>query len=168
MKGSARDCSDLSPNRLNVVSTPDSPNSVLIYDKTNVIYYCTDAETIYFNPDSSFMFNGLVNFTGTDLTEADTSNVTNMENMFVGDRSLTSLDLSSWDVSNVENITAMFHNCSGLLTLNLSNWNTPNLKYMNDMFNGAPSIHTIYATTGFDRSSIIDDATMFEGATSLV
>ena len=70
--------------------------------------------------------------TNLDLTNLDTSNVTNMSSMFCGSN-LTILDLSNLDTSNVTNMSSMFYG-SNLTTLDLSNLDTSNVINMNRMF----------------------------------
>lgn len=49
-----------------------------------------------------------------DLSEFNTSNVTDMIQMFFGSFKLESLDLSSFDTSNVTNMADMFYECEKL------------------------------------------------------
>jgi len=49
----------------------------------------TDADTIYMNPDSSHMFNGIESLISVDTDSFDTSNVTDMRYMFDSIDSLT-------------------------------------------------------------------------------
>ena len=66
------------------------------------------------------MFHNCKNFEGTGLENWNTSNVTNMEDMFMSCENLDT-DLSKWDVSNVKNISMMFYGCRKF-RCNLSNW----------------------------------------------
>ena len=54
--------------------------------------------------------------------------------MFSNCSSLTNLDLSNFNTQNVINMNEMFSNCSSLTNLDLSNFNTQNVTDMNDMF----------------------------------
>ena len=54
--------------------------------------------------------------TSLDLSNFDTSNVTDMSSMFYGCLNLKSLDLSSFDTSNVTNMSYMFYICIRLST----------------------------------------------------
>lgn len=78
-----------------------------------------------------------------DLSETDTSCVTNMLDMFVHCANLTTLDLSSFDTSNVTNMNFMFHGCTKLEELNLSNWNMSSCVYADGMFEECTSLHTL-------------------------
>ena len=51
------------------------------------------------------------------LTNSNTNQVTNMNEMFSGNTSLTTLDLSSWNTSNVENFNKMFNGAIGLQSI---------------------------------------------------
>ena len=57
----------------------------------------------------------------------NTSNVTDMLNMFSGCQSLKSLDLSNFDTSNVDNMNSMFKDCTNLEILDISNFDTKGL-----------------------------------------
>jgi surface protein len=60
------------------------------------------------------LFASCSSLTSLDLSDFDTSNITNMKKMFSGCSSLTELDLNSFDVSNVTNFYMMFNGCSKL------------------------------------------------------
>lgn len=57
-----------------------------------------------------------------DVSLLDTSNVTNMRDIFYNNQTITSIDVSNWDVSNVTNFQYMFRNCYELTTLDVSSW----------------------------------------------
>ena len=97
---------------------------------------------------------------------SNTSNVTNMSDMFWNCRGLTSLDLSGWDTSKVTDMDSMFANCSNLAELDLRNFNTSNVVYMQDMFNGCSSL-TSLDLSGWNMSNLITMRDMFYGCTSL-
>ena len=80
------------------------------------------------------MFFNCNELTTLDVSNWDTSNVTNMNNMFSNCNSLTTLDVSNWDTSNVTDMSYMFYQCNDLVTLDVSNWDTSNVKNMSNMF----------------------------------
>ena len=80
--------------------------------------------------DTSDMFNGCSGLTSLDLSNLDTSNVTDMYRMFYNCSGLTSLDLSNFDTSKVTNMGGMFQGCYGLTSLDLSNFNTSKVTNM--------------------------------------
>lgn len=73
----------------------------------------------------------------------DTSNVTNMKDMFSG-TAITSLDLSNWNTAKVTYMFHMFNACNKLIELNLCGWNTSNVTNMEAMFNATSSLEHIY------------------------
>ena len=87
------------------------------------------------------------------LDEFDTSNVTDMHDMFKGCKSLEALDLSNFDTSNVTNMSYMFNGCSSLVTLDLSSFDTSNVTNMSYMFNGCSSLVTLDLSS-FDTSNV--------------
>ena len=78
-----------------------------------------------------------------NVSNLDTSQVTNMSNMFYACMGLTSLDLSNFDTSKVTNMSNMFEWCSKLTSLDLSNFNTSQVTTMDGMFIGCESLRDI-------------------------
>ena len=97
---------------------------------------------------------------------SNTSNVTNMESMFVNCYSLTSLNLRSFNTSNVTSMEWMFMACSGLESLDLNGWNTSNVTNMGYMFSGCTSL-TSLDLSGWNTSKVTFATSMFEGCTNL-
>ena len=118
------------------------------------------------NSNSFGLFQNFYNVTKMDLSNLDTSLVTNMDSMFGGCRLLTSLDLSNWDTSKVTNMYFMFYECNALTSLNLSNWNTSNVTNMSKMFSGCTSL-TNLDLSSFDTRNVTNMRTMFSYCTSL-
>ena len=113
-----------------------------------------------------YMFSGCSSLTSLDLSNFDTSNVTNMSTMLLSCSGLTSLVLSYFDTSNVTNMSAMLMSCSGLTSLDLSNFDMSNVIYMSDMFRVCSSL-TSLDLSNFDTSKVIDMSNMFRGCLSL-
>ena len=67
----------------------------------------------------------------------------NSSNMFLSVYKLTSLDLSNWDTSNVTDMRSMFSDCSSLTSLNVYNWDTSNVKDMRNMFDNCSKLTSI-------------------------
>ena len=80
------------------------------------------------------MFFDCTSLTSLDLSNFDTSQVTEMFGMFYSCSSLTSLDLSYFDTSQVIDMGYMFSYCSSLTSLNLSNFNTSKISFIHEMF----------------------------------
>ena len=165
-------------------------------DKT--AYYYVETEKVYLNADSSemffskygeqkiknildldlsnfdtsqvtnmsSMFRGMSNLTTLNLSNFDTSQVTNMDSMLASVSNLTTIDLSSFDTSKVTDISAMFYDSSNLTTLNLSNFDTSQVTNMQDMFYGMRNLTTLNLSS-FDTSKVTDMSLMFYNMSSL-
>ncbi len=142
-------------------------------DKT--AYYYAEPEKVYLNTDSSRMFfsyyygQNLRNILELELSNFDTSRVTNMNDIFHGMSSLTSLNLSNFDTSKVTNMSHMFEDISNLATLNLSNFDTSRVTSMRFMFTAMFNLTTLNVSN-FDTSRVTDMSYMFSytsGLTSL-
>ena len=123
---------------------------------------------IYANPSStSGLFSNLTKVTSIDLSNMDTSGMTNMSNMFSGNTSLTNITFGdNFNTSNVTNMNSMFQKCGGLTTLNLSMFDTSNVVNMGTMFWQCSSLKTLDLSS-FDISKVEYINHMFSGCTSL-
>lgn len=82
----------------------------------------------------SSMFDGCSSLTELNISNWDTSAVTDMGWMFARCSSLTELNLSGWDISSVMNMGAMFDECINLQSLDASGWDTSNVKIWTGYF----------------------------------
>lgn len=64
----------------------------------------------------------------------NTSNVTSMQGLFQDCSSLASLDLSHWVTSKVTNMAGLFQGCDNVIELDLSNWDTSNVTNIINQF----------------------------------
>ena len=112
------------------------------------------------------MFYNCSGLTSLDVTGFDTSKVTDMTDMFAGCRSLTTLDVSGFDTSKVTRMEGMFAGCSSLTNLDVTNFDTSNVIYMSRMFIACSNIKTI-DLTGFNTSNVTKMNNMFNGCDSL-
>ena len=71
------------------VSSDDSDLDIYAWFDNGTIYYYTASDTIYFNSDSSYMFNYLTNLTTLDLSDFNLSKVTSSSSIF---SDMTALD----------------------------------------------------------------------------
>ena len=139
-------------------------------DKT--AYYYTEPEKVYLNTDSSKMFlsnfgeQKIKNILDLDLSNFDTSKVTNMETMFYGLSSLTTLDLSNFNTSQVTSMVHMFSGMRKLITLDLSNLDTSQVTDMQWMFYDMPSLTTLNLSK-FDTSKVTNMERMFSDMSNL-
>ena len=101
-----------------------------------------------------------------DVSNWDTSKVTNMNYMFGYCSSLTSLNLSNWDISKVTDMNSVFYSCKSLTSLDLSSFNTSNVTNMNNMFRDCTSL-TSLDLSNFNTSNVISMSYMFSGCNKL-
>ena len=127
-------------------------------DKT--AYYYAEPEKVYLNTDSSKMFYDMRNFTMLNLSNFDTSQVTNMQYMFSDTTKLTTLDLSNFDTSKVTDMKYMFNEMYSLTSLNLSSFNTSNVTDMSCMFAHMFRL-TSLNLSNFDTSKVTNMGAMF-------
>nr|WP_278245050.1 BspA family leucine-rich repeat surface protein [Ruminococcus flavefaciens] len=81
------------------------------------------------------MFYSCCYLTSLDISNFDTSRISNMDSMFFNCRSLTSLDISSFDTSSVFNMTSMFSDCINIETIYVSSlWSTEKVSFSDNMF----------------------------------
>ena len=144
---------------------------VIAWYLNGTIYLTTEADRIYLNSDSSYMFYDMKWLTKVDFSGWNTSDVTRMSYMFYGCNSLTELDLSNWDTSNVTTVAGLFEYCSSLTGLDLSTWNTSKMTSMFSMFYNCTGMQTLNMS-GWDFSHLpsgrwIYDELYFRNLTNL-
>jgi surface protein len=88
--------------------------------------------------DMSNLFNGKTSFND-DIGNWDVSSVTDMNSMFLG-CSLFNQDIGNWDTSAVTDMNSMFLGCS-LFNQDIGNWDTGNVSDMAIMFNNAQAFN---------------------------
>ena len=129
-------------------------------------YYYAEPEKVYLNKDARSMFYWMYNLTSLDLSNFDTSKVTDMKSMFYCMRILTTLDLSNFNTSKVTDMSTMFAGMVNLTTVNISNFDTRNVKNMSGMFAEMPNLTTL-DLSNFDTSQVTDMSDMFDGLIKL-
>ena len=110
--------------------------------------------------NAKLLFSGFFNISTLDISNIDTSNVTNMVRMFSNNYA-TTLDLSSFDTSNVTNMNGMFQR-NQATTLDLSSFDTSNVTGMSFMFNSSQA--TTLDLSSFDTSNVTDMSFMFNSS----
>ena len=116
--------------------------------------------------DMSQMFSGCSRLTSLNLSNFNTSAVTNMNSMFEDCSSLTSLNVSNFNTSKVTNMNRMFWRCSSLTSLNLSNFNTSAVTDMSEMFSGCSRL-TSLNLSNLNTSAVKYMGSMFSGCSGL-
>ncbi len=125
------------------------------------------------NTDSSYLFSGMINLTSINFASSfDTSNVTNMSNMFAGTKEnplsmLSSISgIEEFDTSNVTDMSNMFAYTNNISALTLTNFDTSNVKNFSGMFAGCSSLQTIDVSS-FDTNKATNIDKMFKDNSSL-
>lgn len=143
-----------------LISTVDSSNPVYIWFIDNSLYYYSEAIILYLSDDASYMFYRFSNVDYIDLSEINTSNVTNMSFMFRDCEKATSIDVSNFDTASVTNMNGMFYNCNSLQYLNVGNFQTENVTNMASMFAYCVNLDNLYVSN-FDTSNVTNMQSMF-------
>lgn len=114
------------------------------------------------NANSSYMFNGSA-LTGIDLSNLNTTNVTDMSSMFLDCINL--IDIIFGDEFNTTNVTtmkAMFRNCSLLEEVELSKFNTSKVTDFSYFFRDCSSLK-VADVSNFNVSKALHFNSMFNG-----
>jgi surface protein len=119
-----------------------------------------------FPQDSRELFDYYRNCTSIDLSNADTSKVTNMSGMFCNSDDIKTLDVSGFDTKNVEDMSCIFWGCESLNSLDISNFDTSNVTDMHGMFLGCESL-TSLDVSNIDTSKVANMRYMFCECTNL-
>ena len=119
--------------------------------------------------DCSHMFYNCRNIINIDLSKFNTSNVTNMSNMFGSCNSLISLPyISKWNTKNVTNMSDMLSGCESLKSLpDISKWNTINVINMSHMFFNCKSLKFLPDISKWNTINVINMSHMFFNCKSL-
>ena len=112
------------------------------------------------------MFSSCRALSSLDVSHFNTQKVTDMREMFSGCRALSSLDVSHFNTQNVTDMLLMFYGCSGLTSLDLSNFNTQNVTNMGYMFSGCSGLPSL-DVSHFNTQNVTDMREMFRGCSGL-
>ena len=115
---------------------------------------------------TSYWFQALSNMSNCDVEKLNTSNVTNMEGMFIGCSQLTSLDTSRFDTAQVASMGSLFCLCSSLTSLDVSSFDTSKVTNMTNMFHNCSSL-TSLDISRFNTGEVTSISAMFYGCSKL-
>jgi surface protein len=138
-----------------VVDNSSSINGIQGFYTSGNIYICTSLVT-----DMSNLFEDNLGQIDYEINTWDTSNVTDMRNMFANATNFNQ-NISLWNVSNVSNMTRMFQNASSF-NQPIGSWDTAQVVDMMDMFQGASVFNQ--DIDSWDVSSVTNMGSMFAGA----
>ena len=117
--------------------------------------------------DMSDMFRGCGKLTTLDVSHFNTTKVTYMNGMFAQCNELHVLDLSGFDTSNVTRMNLMFYQCA-VDFLDLSSFATSNVTYMTEMFYFCNNLQRIVVSDAWDMSAVTYSTNMFYHCSALV
>ncbi|MBQ3630370.1 MAG: BspA family leucine-rich repeat surface protein [Prevotella sp.] len=123
---------------------------------TNMAQLTTITNLEYLNTsevtEMNQMFYDCEKLTNLDLSHFNTAKVTEMWMMFYECTSLKNLDLTSFNTEKVSVMNEMFSGCTSLISIDLSSFYTSQTRYMNEMFSGCTSLTTVSVGDGWDAS----------------
>lgn len=159
----------------NVVFEPAFGKCTTLTSTANWFYECTALTSIsgieYLNTtnvtDMHQMFTGCTSLTSLTLDGLNTSNVANMNSMFLSCSALTQLSINI-NTENVTDMGYMFQYCGALTSLDLSSFNTAKVTEMEYIFYDCSQVTTIYVGSGWINNPDIHANDMFHGCSSLV
>ena len=140
-----------------------------LVNKNNVTKVVFDPAFANVRPTNCYAwFQGCVNLTSIEGIEyLNTSQVTNMQNMFSECLRLQTTDFSGFDTRKVKDMSYMFYNCSSLKSLDISNFNTSEVTDMRGMFESCIGL-TSLALSHLNTSKVSVMASMFQSCINLL
>lgn len=137
----------------------------------NVTTVVFDESFSYARPTTCYewFYNRTALQTISGIENLNTSEVTNMQEMFYGCTGLTSLDLSHFNTSKVSRMSSMFQDCTNLTSLNVSGFTTVSNSSQveaSSMFSGCTSL-TDLKMENFDTQYVTSMSFMFYNCSSL-
>lgn len=149
---------------LEIDETSDRAVLAWLDKDTKTIYYYSEADKLYLNPDCEDMFS-YSGYRELDLRPFDASKVTNMKSMFSNQPYITEINFSNFNTSNVTNMGRLFYK-NWIKKLDLSSFDTRKVIYMNAMFMEAYSVEEINLSS-FDTSNTWFMGNMFQNTHAL-
>lgn len=140
-----------------------------LVNKNNVTKVVFDPAFANARPTNCYAwFNGCENLTNIEGIEyLNTSQVTDMHNMFYNCYHLQTTDFSGFDTRKVKDMSCMFYNCSSLKSLDISNFNTSEVTDMRGMFESCIGL-TSLDLSHLNTSKVSVMASMFQSCINLL
>lgn len=150
---------------------PETTKAVKFYG-THLSSYKTLVKTVEYCNTSNFtdmeqMFYYCSYLTSVECADWDTSKVTKMGDVFRTCTALTRADVSNWNTDLITDMGSIFDDCNALTSIDVSNWNTDLVTDMRWTFSGCELI-TELDLSNWDTSLVTDMYGMFEGCYSLL
>jgi surface protein len=107
--------------------------------------------------DFGHLFRGFNYLKSINVSNWDTSKVTNFENAFAELNKVTEIiGLDDWDVSNAKIMKGMFYKCKSLNELDLFGWDTKSLLNIRSMFSYCENLKSINGIENFNVLNVVD------------
>ena len=137
--------------------------------KSEIETVVIDSSFVYARPtDCQSWFREMINLKSIQGMEyLNTSEVTNMSNMFSHCSSLTDLNLQELQTANVTDMSRMFSHCSQLAVIDVSSFETEKVTDMSSMFYACSALKSIYACNTFVVPTTCTGTNMFYGCVGL-
>ena len=149
---------------LNGIQLEYDPVTKFISTYKKIKYNC-DGKTIISSLDPNYTSKSALD-TNTQIALNSGCYVFNtMDDMFYDCNKLTTLNVSNWNTSKVTEMNHMFSGCNALTTLDVSNWDTSKVTDMKNMFYYCSNLKTI--TGVIDMKSCTKYDGMFTGCDNL-
>lgn len=127
-----------------------------------IIFVCRPAS----NATMSYMFYECNALQTLDVSQWDTSTITDMSSMFYDCDTFQTLDVSQWNVGSVTSMEYMFYSCSSLLNLDIQNWRPSKVTDMSYAFEYCSNM-TEFIAPSWNLLSVTDLSYMFCSCSSL-
>lgn len=133
------------------------------------IYILSQDGNFVLAENSAWMFDKLYELEDiVNLHLLDTSNVTNMRDMFCDCAVIKNIDLSNFETSNVTDMIGMFARNHELEYLDLSTFDVSSLEKFNQMFTSDENLKAIYVSDKWKLNGGEEESNVFAGCTSLI
>lgn len=164
-------------------ATGESPKEKAVYlykDTANNYYYWSEAEKVYLGEDGNgnaaglFFQNNSASTTSVykslatiDISELDTSKVTNFNDAFKGLTALTNLNVGDLKLDSVTNMAGMFYNCTNLTKIDGKFRPAPNVTQINGMFRDCKKLQSVDLSEFETSNALTKTNQMFQNCNAL-
>ncbi len=144
----------------------DYPIYMWISSDKKTLYFYSEAEKLYLNPNSSALFSNFYLLTDiADLSYFEATNLRNISNMFQYCSALEDISpLVNWNVSNVINMSNLFASTKVHDLTPISNWDVSNVTNMSYIFLSTKSNLDLTPISGWDTSKVSLISGMFQSS----
>ena len=149
-----------------------STDEIYGWIEDNKFYWWSEAETVYFHPNTTNAFREFTSIVTIDLTNVNTSKVQNFSYWFYDDKVLTDIygKINTKGINDLKpsygTLNGMFNNCRKLKSIDVSEFDTSNVNSMVGTFNCCMALTSLDLST-FDTSNVVSMIDMFATCNNL-